>query len=115
MQLGWRYVLCTSFSIKVRVLLILRCFSIGDCCGDDVNTTFCTDCQCLDPDFGGAECKDIWKTKKCIRRKNKGKCGKKKVKKNCQKTCEYCTAAGRIEDLFDEDDLFEEEFDEDLE
>ena len=97
------------------ISLIFHHFSIGDCCGNDVNTTFCTDCQCLDPDFGGAECKDIWKTKKCIRRKNKGKCGKKKVKKNCQKTCEYCTAAGRIEDLFDEDDLFDEEFDEDLE
>ena len=38
----------------------------------------------------GDTCEDIWKTKKCQRRKNKGKCGKKRVKKNCQKTCGYC-------------------------
>ena len=25
----------------------------GDCCGNDVVTTFCTECQCLDPDNGG--------------------------------------------------------------
>ena len=23
----------------------------GDCCGADVDTTYCQDCQCLDPDF----------------------------------------------------------------
>ena len=23
----------------------------GDCCGDNVDTSFCTQCQCLDPDF----------------------------------------------------------------
>ena len=26
----------------------------GDCCGDNVDTTFCSECQCLDPDFGGS-------------------------------------------------------------
>ena len=25
----------------------------GDCCGDDVNTTWCDDCQCLDPSEQG--------------------------------------------------------------
>ena len=73
------------FIVVIKVL-----FFLGDCCGDDVNTAFCNDCQCLDPDFGGATCEDIWSTKKCQRRKNKGKCGKPWVKKNCQKTCEYC-------------------------
>lgn len=24
----------------------------GDCCGDNVNTQYCTACQCLDPNFG---------------------------------------------------------------
>ena len=23
----------------------------GDCCGDNVDTIYCTQCQCLDPDF----------------------------------------------------------------
>merc|ERR1711983_366616 len=34
----------------------------GDCCGDDVNTKFCTECECLDPDFedGGDDCEDLW-------------------------------------------------------
>ena len=63
----------------------------GDCCGDDVNTTFCSECACLDPNGPAGVCEDIWSEAKCIKRKNKGKCNKKKVKKNCQKTCEYCS------------------------
>ena len=35
-------------------------------------------------------CQDIWPTKKCQRRKNKGKCNKNWVAKNCQLTCELC-------------------------
>ena len=35
-------------------------------------------------------CEDIWSTKKCQRRKNKGKCNKNWVAKHCQLTCEYC-------------------------
>ena len=35
-------------------------------------------------------CEDNWKEKKCISKKNNGKCDKNKVKKNCQKTCEFC-------------------------
>ena len=23
----------------------------GDCCGNNVNTTYCSQCQCLDPNF----------------------------------------------------------------
>ena len=36
------------------------------------------------------ECKDNWKAKKCQKQKQKGKCGKGKVAKNCQKTCGKC-------------------------
>jgi len=35
-------------------------------------------------------CLDIWKTKKCQKKKNKGKCTNKKVKNKCKKTCEIC-------------------------
>ena len=42
------------------------------------------------PDHNLPECKDNWSTKKCEKRKNKGKCGKNKVAKNCQKTCGKC-------------------------
>ena len=38
----------------------------------------------------GPVCKDIWSTKKCQKKKNKGKCGKKNVAKNCKETCEKC-------------------------
>ena len=24
----------------------------GDCCGDNVDTSVCTECQCLDPNYG---------------------------------------------------------------
>ena len=42
---------------------------------------FCTACECFNPKT------DKWKTKKCIKKKNKGQCSKKKVKENCMKTC----------------------------
>jgi len=38
----------------------------------------------------GPVCEDKWKTKKCKKQKDAGKCNKKAVKKNCQKTCEKC-------------------------
>jgi len=28
----------------------------GDCCGPDVNTKYCTDCLCLDPEYKGSRC-----------------------------------------------------------
>ena len=39
---------------------------------------------------GSEECFDIWSENKCWRRKEKGKCNKKWVAKNCQETCEKC-------------------------
>ena len=35
-------------------------------------------------------CKNKWSTKKCKKRKKKGRCNKKNVKQNCQKTCGFC-------------------------
>ena len=61
--------------------------------------------SCPDPTTGADNCKDNWPAKKCKKRKNKGKCNAKKVKKNCQKTCEFCgVAGGRFDDLFDFDE-----------
>jgi hypothetical protein len=58
----------------------------GDCCLTEVITDFCTACECLDP----SACKDIWKTTNCQKKMDKGRCGRWKVKKNCQKTCGFC-------------------------
>ena len=52
-------------------------------------------CECLDPNVGTtttteAPCVDILPTKKCEKRKKKGKCSKNWMKKKCAKTCEQC-------------------------
>ena len=63
----------------------------GDCCGENVNTIYCSACECLDPNHGGEpECEDMWNTKICEWIMNKGKCNKKWAKKYCQLTCGYC-------------------------
>merc|ERR1739848_319977 len=66
----------------------------GDCCGDDVNTSFCSACQCLDPDFGSDDsgeddCEDNRPTAWC--EKKKGKCNKNGIKQKCPLTCGVCT------------------------
>ena len=35
-------------------------------------------------------CENIHADSKCIKNKNKGKCGKKWMKKKCKKECGYC-------------------------
>jgi len=63
----------------------------GDCCGDDVNTKYCTECECLDPDFEEDDCDDWqWHTFWCQGKKNQGKCNRPYVAKRCQKTCFNC-------------------------
>jgi len=64
----------------------------GDCCGDDVNTNFCTECECLDPDFedGGDDCEDLWWSSWCEGKKKWGLCKYDWMNKNCQKTCFNC-------------------------
>ena len=74
-------------------LSILGCgWDGGDCCGDNVNTQYCSVCACLDPNPQKVDstCVDIWSGDKCANKKNKGKCDKFWMKKNCQKTCEFC-------------------------
>merc|ERR1711997_529064 len=65
----------------------------GDCCGDDVNTTYCSACQCLDPDFGDDDddCQDTNSTSWCENKKNKGKCNQNGIKQKCPLTCGVCT------------------------
>ena len=53
------------------------------------------ECECKDPNVGAttttaAPCVDIHPTKKCEKRKKKGKCSKNWMKKKCAKTCEQC-------------------------
>ena len=69
-------------------------FDGGDCCGDNVNTDYCDDCECLDPNFGLTtttkdpySCENNWSDKKCEQKKMKGDCSKENVKENCKKTC----------------------------
>merc|ERR1712156_395011 len=65
----------------------------GACCNNNAAgwNNYCSACECLDHNAGsGPDCEDKWKTKKCKKQANKGKCNKKKVKKNCKKTCDLC-------------------------
>lgn len=39
-------------------------------------------------------CSDTWKVKKCRRKHTKNKCHKKKVARNCVKTCTRCQPLG---------------------
>merc|ERR1739844_6653 len=64
----------------------------GDCCGDDVNTKYCTECECLDPDFEEDDCEDLWWSSWCQGKKNQGKCNRPFVAQKCQKTCFNCEA-----------------------
>jgi len=62
----------------------------GDCCGDDIKTDYCNDCDCLDPN-APEECKNILKNKECAKKaKNKKFCTKNYGKKNCALTCKEC-------------------------
>merc|ERR1711973_455608 len=36
------------------------------------------------------ECEDVWRERKCRRRRNRGKCTKRWVARNCQRTCNKC-------------------------
>jgi len=66
-------------------------FDGGDCCGPNVNTDYCTACECLDPDVGTEfSCKNLKPTKKCKKWKNQGKCNKNWAKEKCAKTCGEC-------------------------
>jgi len=49
-----------------------------------------------------APCWDEWETKKCEKRKAKGKCDKKKVAQYCQKTCGHCTSANATTEVYPE-------------
>merc|ERR1712107_357327 len=64
----------------------------GTCCNNQSSgwDNYCSDCECKDPNAGDISCEDEWPTKRCIRRANKGKCGKPKVAKKCKKTCDLC-------------------------
>ena len=68
---------------------------VGDCCGDDVNTDYCDDCDCLDPNYTPttteSTCADKKSKKQCRRIKKRGKCDTASGKKNCQKMCGHCS------------------------
>jgi len=64
----------------------------GACCSNAFGgwDSYCIDCECKDPNNVEDDCVDIWSTGKCVRRKNRGRCNRKWVQKNCEKTCEVC-------------------------
>jgi len=77
----------------------------GDCCGDNVNTQYCSACECLDPNGGGDNettdaptepptttepCEDDKATTWCENKKQKGKCYKSNIANKCKKTCGVC-------------------------
>jgi hypothetical protein len=37
------------------------------------------------------ECVDVWPTRRCEKKLGQGKCGNRKVAKNCEKTCGTCS------------------------
>merc|ERR1719328_945740 len=53
-------------------------------------TEYCTECECLDPDFEEDDCEDLWWSSWCQRKKNQGKCNRPFVAQRCQKTCFNC-------------------------
>jgi len=64
----------------------------GDCCSglcDTVNTTYCTACKCLDPNFVLA-CEDCLSQRRCNRLKNRGRCNRNWVQQRCAATCDSC-------------------------
>ena len=39
----------------------------------------------------GTGCSDNWRTRRCRRKKDQGKCNRNRVKRNCMDTCGFCT------------------------
>merc|ERR1712088_763276 len=77
----------------------------GDCCGDDVNTQYCSACECLDPSGGGNSgttetptdpptteepCENDKSDNWCENKKQKGKCYNSNIANKCKKTCGVC-------------------------
>ena len=70
----------------------------GDCCGANVDTTYCDDCQCLDPDFvttlPPADCHD--NSSICDDWTAAGFCygeHAQVMKETCPKSCGHCGTA----------------------
>jgi len=59
----------------------------GDCCGCNVRTQYCSECECKDPN---PECKDCTSTRRCNRWKRRGWCNRSWMERWCQATCELC-------------------------
>ena len=60
----------------------------GDCCGDEVNKRYCSDCECLDPAY--SQCKDV-NDNLCREYAAMGYCFRYEVvRRNCKKSCNNC-------------------------
>ena len=66
----------------------------GDCCGNNINTKYCTKCECLDPNYSSpTTCINEYDDWKCENYKNDGDCNnqyKEWMVKYCKKTCGKC-------------------------
>ena len=71
----------------------------GDCCGENVKTTYCQECQCLDPGYSSTTttstpCFDVQATGHCNYWASFGYCTflfQDWMATNCKKTCGHCS------------------------
>ena len=87
----------TMMEVKILLQLIQKCTYMafylhfnytGDCCGDDVDKSYCTACACIDPaicknNYGDSSCQ-YWASNYCTGHYQDW------MKENCFKACNYC-------------------------
>lgn len=64
----------------------------GDCCDNNMDgwDTYCSECECKEPNPAPQPCTDEWPLSQCEKRKERGKCSKINVARKCKETCGFC-------------------------
>ena len=88
--------ICTKFEANQLVCRQAQNNAQGPTCPSDM--TLCVPSQ-FDVTLPPSTCTDSttgrWsRPRKCIKKRNKGKCHKRKVAQNCRRTCNLCTPGG---------------------
>jgi len=76
---------CCANPENGQMACIEPAFGAGLISGGTMGVCYSTDALC-----NQEECLDIWPTRKCEKKLQKDKCGREKVARNCQKTCDLC-------------------------